>query len=136
MKRKVHKEKVSVKCRAIEDGQHAGRIIKSGEEFTFERFLINGKFPRWTECLDKEFKSEFSKLSESEQAVYLAPSNPVKIDAANVDIEKIKADLKAKMEAEFSVEMKEKLRQEVMNEMVNENQGEGSQESNGSNSIV
>jgi hypothetical protein len=70
MEKKVRGEKVSVKCLAVEDGYHQGKVIKAGEVFVFNGHLNKGKLPLWVEAKEKfeipKAKKEVAKKEEKE----------------------------------------------------------------------
>lgn len=60
MEKKV--EKVSVKVKAIAEGYYQNRIIRVGEEFTYNGGLnAKGTLPLWVESLEKEVKKKADK---------------------------------------------------------------------------
>jgi hypothetical protein len=133
-KKICHTEKLSkgVRVQAVIDGQHDGVIKKAGVKFVYTGILKNGEFPSWVECLEKDFKSEFSQLKEEKQKYYLNQQNVKKDSSANVDIEKLKAEIRAEMEAEVSDELKEKLRAEVAQEFLSQSSHEDNSENESS----
>ena len=111
---KKHIEKVSVKVEAIEAGQHGGVIRQPGIKFLYQGNLINGEFPKWVRPLEK-FKSEFSKLSPSEQEEFKQGKGQIfDAEAARKDIER---EVRAEIEAEERQKLKEQIREEMLAEM-------------------
>lgn len=113
---KKYIEKVSVKVKAIEKGQHGGRLINPGESFSYNGNIVNGNFPKWVKR-PKGFESKFSKLSKSEQASYLRePTTPGK--------ELNESQLRAKIEDEMREQIEAEVRAKIEDELSEQELGE------------
>lgn len=114
MKQHQHVQKVSVRVRAIEKGQHGGSLREPGEEFGYNGNLINGEFPKWLKPLEK-FESEFSKLSPSEQDEFKKGKG--KIFDPEAMRKELEREVRAEIEKEERAKLKEQIRQEMLAEM-------------------
>lgn len=120
---KYHVEKVSLKCVAIEKGQHGGVIVNQGRKFHFNGILKNGKFPLWVRPAE-EFESAFSKLSESEQDRYIEaaknksvqPAAPAQAAPA-FDEKALRESIRAEVVADLKASLKDEVLSELMADM-------------------